>query len=317
MMSKNENVVRGSCSAADDVMNAAFEEAVPQKERLFYGAAAACGLLSWTLRDAPSVFSGFDFDSFESTKEKNMLSEIIVYAAGLDGCRDSDSKKAIQYLNSSREAVELSSKASVSGLFFSLLSQFRGMLCCRDVRDGFTERPLPDYYEIGDSREDKILLGFMYWLFYVSCLWIRNGGNVPGDTNIPDELKSLLSDLLSRCDFSDLTEDCKEAEKRYSEWLGKMVVCDRQNDAGGMDLFFLLREKMAAVCRDTFPVVLNFCLVRAVYMVCRISSEKESLPVPSFTDLLAIDLDRILPRDHRLLSDMCLISAAAFAGQAG
>lgn len=67
-MSKNENVVRGSCSAADDVMNAAFEEAVPQKERLFYGAAAACGLLSWTLRDAPSVFSGFDFDSFESTK---------------------------------------------------------------------------------------------------------------------------------------------------------------------------------------------------------------------------------------------------------
>ena len=65
-MSKNEPVYAdaekvfsaGACAAADDIVDVAFDEFIPEKERRYYSAALACGLLCGALNEAPSVFSG-------------------------------------------------------------------------------------------------------------------------------------------------------------------------------------------------------------------------------------------------------------------
>ena len=56
----------GACAAADDIVDVAFDEFIPEKERRYYSAALACGLLCGALNEAPSVFSGFNFDEIES-----------------------------------------------------------------------------------------------------------------------------------------------------------------------------------------------------------------------------------------------------------
>lgn len=363
----------GSCAAADDIVDAAFDEFIPEKERRYYSAALACGLLCGALNEAPSVFSGFSFDEIESFEDpglsgrpdentsdteeekragepaaagtkkaakaakgvkgdghKDLLRNIVVFAAQLDGFKGKEYKKALKYLISTEgpraanqlhdifadvleEEVELSARPSLSGLLFSLLSQFSGMLYYADEKGDLWEHPVPDHYVIGDSKEDKILAGIMYWFFHASVISVRLGQDALKDKKIPGALRSLIKDLTCLCDFSSMPGDFEEAEIRYSEWLGKMIVLDRENDTEGMELFFILREKMNRVCRDTFPVVLNNCLVRAAYILCRIRSEAGNIPAAAFMDLLVVDPAGILPRNHRILSNMCLISAGAFA----
>ena len=184
----------GACAAADDIVDVAFDEFIPEKERRYYSAALACGLLCGALNEAPSVFSGFNFDEIESfeapdlsgrpdentsdteeekragetaaagTKKaakaakgvkgdghKDLLRNIVVFAAQLDGFKGKEYKKALKYLISTEgpraasrlhdifadvleEEVELSARPSLSGLLFSLLSQFSGMLYYADEK---------------------------------------------------------------------------------------------------------------------------------------------------------------------------------------
>ena len=327
----DDGISEEPAAVIDDMLDAGYEESVPQKERPYYSLALACGLLCAALKQAPSVYSGFDFDAYESFESghKGTLRDIVVFAAQLDGFKGKDTKKAIKHLLSMdgpraasqlhdifpdalEKEAELSARPSMSGLLFSLLSQFSGMLYYADDKGDLWEHPVPDHYVIGDSKEDKILAGIMYWFFHASVISVRLGEDALKDKKIPDAIRSLISDLISLSDLSGMPGEFEGAEIRYSEWLGRMILLDREDDTEGMELFFILREKMNCVCSDTFPLVLNNCLMRAVYILCRMRSEGRNLSAPSFMDILAIDPDKILPRDQQILSNMCLISAGAF-----
>lgn len=349
----------------DDVIDAAYEEYISETESQYYDAAIACGLLCGALKEAPSVFSGFIFDEIESfgsfdqheqsddntsdieedkkagkqagakkaakgDRYKNLLKDMVIFAAQMDGFKGKAYKNALKYLVSTEDPraesqlhdifadilegeVELSARPSVSGLLFSLLSQFSGMLYYTDDKGDLWEHPVPDHYVIGDSREDKILVGIMYWFFHASVVSARLDQYALKDNKIPGPFRSLLNDIITLCNSYGVPGGFEEAEIRYSGWLGKLAVRDREDDVEGMELFFLLREKMNRLCRDTFPAVLNNCLVRAAFIMCGIRSETEKLSAPSLMDILAIDPDKILPRNHRILSNMCLLSAGAFA----
>ena len=117
------------------------------------------------------------------------------------------------------------------------------MLYYADEKGDLWEHPVPDRYVIGDSKEDKILVGIMYWFFHASVIYVRLGQDALKDKKIPGALRYLIKDLTSLCNFSSVPGDFEEAELRYSEWLGKMIVLDREDDTEGMELFFILREK--------------------------------------------------------------------------
>lgn len=262
--------------------------------------------------------------------QKDLFKDIVIFAARLDGFRGKEYKKALRYLVSyegtptgrllheslsdlAGEEAELSAAPTLSGLLFSMISQFSGMLYYADDKGNFREAPVPDHYVIGDSAEDKILLGIMYWGFYASAISVRPGRGALKDTGIPGALRGMLEDIVSHVDASKMPEDFREAEMRYSEWLGKMVVRIREDGAEGMEHFFFLREKMKPVCPAVFPVVLNICMVRATYIFCRIREEAAAFSTISFMDLFPSDPGKILPEDHRILSNMCRVSADAFA----
>ena len=209
--------------------------------------------------------------------------------------------------------IELSIRPALSGLFFSILSQFTGMIYYADSEGEVWDHPVPDYYVTGDSREDRILLGIMYWIFYLCQTTARGGSGCLQAGNIPCELRKLIVDLAAVFDCAQTPAAFIEAEEQYSGWLADMIGRIRKDGSEGMDLFNLLREKMDFLCRDLFPVVLNNCLVRAFHFFSAVRTQKEQGTFSSFRDLFSLDFEKILSDDRRLFSDMCLISAGIFA----
>ena len=190
--------------------------------------------------------------------------------------------------------IELSIRPALSGLFFSILSQFTGMIYYADSEGEVWDHPVPDYYVTGDSREDRILLGIMYWIFYLCQMTARGGSDCLQAGNIPCELRKLIVDLAAAF-------ECAQTPRI------------RKDGSEGMELFNLLRDKMDLLCRDLFPVVLNNCLVRAFHLFSAVRTQKEQGTFSSFRDLFSLDFEKISSDDRRILSAMCLISAGIFA----
>ena len=209
--------------------------------------------------------------------------------------------------------IELSIRPALSGLFFSILSQFTGMIYYADSEGEVWDHPVPDYYVTGDSLEDRILLGIMYWIFYLCQTTARGGSDCLQAGNIPCALWKLINDLAAAFDCAQTPAAFIEAEEQYSGWLGDMIGRIRKDGSEGMELFNLLRDKMDFLCRDLFPVVLNNCLVRAFHLFSAVRTQKEQGTFSSFRDLFSLDFEKILSDDRRILSAMCLISAGIFA----
>lgn len=209
--------------------------------------------------------------------------------------------------------IELSIRPALSGLFFSILSQFTGMIYYADSEGEVWDHPVPDYYVTGDSLEDRILLGIMYWIFYLCQTTARGGSDCLQAGNIPCELRKLIVDLAAAFECAQTPAAFIEAEEQYSGWLGDMIGRIRKDGSEGMELFNLLRDKMDLLCRDLFPVVLNNCLVRAFHLFSAVRTQKEQGTFSSFRDLFSLDFEKISSDDRRILSAMCLISAGIFA----
>lgn len=330
--------------SVDDVIDVEFEEYVPEKERTYYSAAIACGLLTGILSEASSVGGKWNPFSLSEKKEEaapekdkgrkqkervKFLKTVIVYAARLDGFKGKDYKKAVQFLVRKAgvkiagrfhgsladvigEDVELSARPSLSGLIFSILVQFTEKLYYVDGAEAVQEKDVPEYYVIGDSYEDKLLLGILYWFFYAAAEAAILENNALSETPIPGALKNLIKNIASRFNYGQIPVDFRDMERKYSEWLESTVV-RFDGDDKNKELRDLFREKMSHLCQDLFPVLLNNCLVRAVYFLCRIRTEAERNETFSFADLLTSDKEIFSRDSHRILSNMCLISSGAFA----
>ena len=333
--------------ASDDIIDVDFEEYIPEKERTYYLYALASGLLTGILGEASSVFpflkSGIDV-SHEDTDaadqeikkrnvhgDKKFIREAVLFAAKLDGYKGRDYKKAIRFLIDKEavkavrrvqdpfsdmigEEVELSARPSVSGLLFSVLVQFTGRMYFADGPDDVQESDVPDHYIIGDSYEEKLLLGILYWFFYASAETVRLGQDALKDTRLPGAFRKLIEDIGSGIDpdLQKVPGDFQELEKKYSGWLEKLVSdSDDYNDA--QELRLLFDEKMKYLCQDMFPVLLNNCLVKALYVLGRIRTAAVGNGSFTLEDLLESGGDVYAPEKHRILSNMCLIASGTFA----
>jgi hypothetical protein len=63
---------------------------------------------------------------------------------------------------------------------------------------------------------------------------------------------------------------------------------------------------------DAFPVLVNECIVRSLYMVIRICEVVKVHQIANIDEMREIPVTEILPEDDRLLSGMCLASSASF-----
>lgn len=159
-----------------DYVDAEFEEHVPESTKVYYGIAAASGLLTGTI--SMLHLSEKQLAAIEEFKEKDWK-PLIVSGANLAGYKKSDYKGAAKYLlDRSVHMMEndgkvkellavLSSHPSLTGLIFSIITQYYGQTVVLSETGKISKQKLPSYYVIGNSNAEKLVCAVLYWLLLI------------------------------------------------------------------------------------------------------------------------------------------------------
>lgn len=310
-----------------DYDNEKFEEHIPESAKVYYSMAFASGVLTGTL----SMFhlSEKQLADIDEFKEKNWK-PLIVGCVNLAGYKKSDYKGAAKYLlDRSIRTIQqdgkvkdvlcvLSNHPSLTGLVFSIITQYCGKAVVLSENGNITMQNLPAYYAIGDTNAEKLVCAVLYWLFNLAA------DEAVSNRHIIDELglsKVLLAKIKEFANFSfmkSIPNDFDEAEHSFSDWLNNTIkgteLYFEQRDGKNVHPLFAMMGNALNIAEDSFPVLINECLIQSTYILIRICDVVKEQKITSFAELHEVSAYTVLPTNERILSKMCLIASAAFAG---
>ena len=310
-----------------DFVEAEYDDSVPESAKVYYAVAAASGILTGAI--SMLHLSEEQMKSIEELKEKDWK-PIIIKLANVAGYKKSDYKGASGYLvNRAVRVAKTNDKAKESltilaehptlvGLVFSILNQYSGKAFSLSETGELKTHALPKYYTVGDTNAEKIVCAVFYWLFALACEEAENKRRILDDIGISNDLLKKIKEFANFPFVKNIPENRADAEEKFSEWLRQTIVgaklYDEENEAESSNRLFALMGVVLNIAEDAFPVLINECIVRGLYILirlCHVVSEKQ---IQSFDELKAISPSELLPFDDRILSKMCLIASASFAG---
>jgi cell division protein FtsL len=204
------------------------------------------------------------------------------------------------------------------GLIFSMITQFTCNAYGTDTIGNFQAVPITDETFIGKELPEKIIFGFVFWIFHmVSDMAGSSGSAAIGSsgTGLPGPLVSLLKELSSLPIFNK-TNDA--GNKEFSVWISKLFdgTLLAEHDKNGKIIPdtikpFDLRAEIGVayeLSRQAIPIIINECIVRGFYFVRRLHMELKEKQVSTFTDLKKINWKNTLPFTNRTIIRMLTIS---------
>ncbi len=231
---------------------------------------------------------------------------------------------------------DFSHHPTLVGLFFSMLTQFTGYVYGTKVSSLITEEmpmgqgafvaiPVPNGELIGKDIPSKITLGFTKWIFHMISDMAGSSGTISKGkygTGLPGPFVSLLKEISSLPIFQN-----KEGTNSFSKWISKLfngtLLAEHDQDGKIIPetlIKFDLRAEIGVgyeIARQTFPVVVNECIVRSYYFISRLVSSLKGVQFSDWHDYKQIyDLPwhYILPRtnNNRTLARMLTIACGIF-----
>lgn len=316
----------------NEFVDAEFVDEKEEKNTAYYLVAAASGVLTGIISRL-----NVDIDKLKLIQEwsDRDWENIIIKAAQIAGCKKDDIKAAVSFLKNKvvrcfTEGTEtevkgtleeiqnyLSSHPSVAGLVFSILTQFANCRFSLDEKNNVKRGKLPEYYAIGENLPEKILYGYLYWVFNLGVDVTLAGLNILDEMKMPAQIKKLLKSICKLKLFNKVPTNYTDCEKLFSEWIKKVFAISIKNGEGEdekFDIAKLIDRVLEERFTESFPVILNECFVRAFYLIKRFIDEIKEKGVKTLNDFNKIDIEKILPINNRLLSRMHLISSGCFAG---
>ena len=311
-------------------VDADFQEDIPETEQQFLALASACGVAMGTFSLLP--LNSKVLETIEKWSEKDWHKSIVSIAQ-LVGYKKKDYKGSVQFLLNRavsfteqmesendkgvirRKLFELSSHPSWAGLVFSILTQFSGQTLSFDEKKGIRMNPLPEHYAIGNTITEKVIIGFLYWLFYLSVDAVLSKRQILDEIGLPKELLRAIKDFVNLPLMKAIPTSFEEAEKEYSLWLAKTLSESNQQDTS--DSLFrrvlrFLNESDTEIKEESFPVILNECLTRGLYIVRKVFLLVREKEISSISDLKKIEQIELIPFGNRLISHMLLVSSGSF-----
>ena len=311
-----------------DYVDVEFEETVSEPEKKYYAAAAASGLLTGML--SSFHLSEKQLKAIGTFKEKNW-SPLIVKAANFAGYKKSDYKGASKYLVSKAVRVieknektkeyltVLSKHPSLTGLLFSIITQYCGKIVVLSENGEITYRKLHDYYVIGESNEEKLICAALYWVFALAVNEMESKRRIIDNLEIPKGLRKIIKEIAHSSFIKDFPSDYKEAEKLFSNWLEKTIkraglYSEKKEDDGKSHPLDSIMGMVLNLTKEALPVLINEGIVRSMYVLLRVCTVIKEKKISTFAEFCEIPPEDILPEDGRILSNMCMIASALFAG---
>ena len=318
-------------TSKSDCVGADFESNVHESEKAYYAVAAASGLLSGTL----SLLNLEKLvEHFTEWKEKD-LKEFIIKVAHVAGYKKKDYKGAVKYIqnkiapfakkNLPSELQDtlikylryLSSNTSIVGLAFSIITQFKNKQYWLDEKGDIHSCPVPAYYAIGKTTTDKILYGFLYWVFSLLVDTASTEKAVLEELNIPKRLIEVLKELASLPVFKSVADRFYNAELIYSNWIRKTfeesVIMDVEGETSKFNFADTVKSLASDLIKQSIPVIVNECIFRGFYFFRKLRSEISAQRIQSLNELDKIDPQNILPFNNKIVSHMAVIACGVFS----
>ena len=211
---------------------------------------------------------------------------------------------------------------SIGGLFFSILTQFTGLVVGTDKAGMLHVVSVPESHKmcIGKNFQEKIVFGVIGWFFHMVSDMAGSSGSLMGGTGIPGPLVSFMKELSALPFF----KKSGDGDMGFRLWVTKLfngtLLVDRDETGkiikGSVQKFDLRTEIgiLGEIDRQVLPVLVNQCVVRSFYFCRRLAREVNSLGLLGISDLGRIAPEDILPWGTPTMRRMVTVSSGVFAG---
>ena len=323
-------------------LNTELERYTNHADRLDYAVAVACGILSGIL-DAFYVgeFSLKEAHQWGSEKTEAFVTKVAQH----QGYQGDDPKGAITYLaeraphsdENIKRGFHLASDsntndfgggrqhhvrdfahhASITGLLFSVLTQFTEKCYGTNTSGAFVIVDVRDRSFIGEDVSQKLLFGIVFWFFHLVSDVAGSGKRDSEGTGIPGPILSTAKLLSATPLFKNQVND--QDNREFSVFISKLFngtyFGERDESGKLIPLRFDFRTELGVYChvgKQALPVLLNEVCVRAFYMIRRFTMEVVEKQVHRFTDLEKLDWTSIKPSGNRTIDRMLTVASVTF-----
>lgn len=208
--------------------------------------------------------------------------------------------------------------ASITGLLFSVLTQFTEKSYGTDTSGAFIVVDVGDRAFIGKDVSQKLLFGIVYWFFHLVSDVAGSGDPDSEGTGIPGPILSAAKLLATTPLFKDKVND--KGNREFSVFISKLFngtyFGERDENGKLIPLRFDFRTELGIVHhleKQALPVLINEVCVRAFYMIRRLVMEIADKQVISFADLEKLDWARIKPTGNRTIDRMLSVASVTFS----
>ncbi len=312
-----------------------LERYTSRADKFDYAVAVGSGILSGII---DSVFVGeFDLETADEWGNKK-ASDFVVKVAQAQGYNGTTPEGAIKYLEDmfpiaadkatnqfggglQHHLRDFSHHPTPVGLACSILTQFTGKVYGTDVAGAFQAVELNEdgLSLIGKNFPEKIMFGVVNWAFHMASDMAGSSGSVMKGsfgTGLPGPLVSLLKELSATPLFQKTdSRGYKEFSVRISKLFNGTLLGERDENNKLIPHKFDLRTELGVarhIGRQTIPVIINECVVRAFYFIRRLASELAGANSDKPEDIAKLDWGTILPFRNRTVERMITISAMTF-----
>lgn len=295
-----------------------------------YIVAASCGVLTGLL---DSFWVG-EF-SLSSAQEwgRSKANRFVVKVAQMRGYGKNELDGAIRYLEKGAPIPsdqltsiwggglqhhfrDFAHHASIVGLVFSLLTQFTGLSYGTNTEGRFEAHELPNKAVIGNTFEEKLFNGIVIWAIHLVSDMAGSSNSAGKGTGIPGPLLSLAKELSVLPKIRDLSVEYKGEKISLSVMLSKFFNGTAFEHTSNKDLTrFDLRTEMGLFAygvKQSIPVIINQCLVRAFYFVKRLLIEISNKQMKGIKDISKLEPNHFLPWNNKCIVRMLTISSGIY-----
>ena len=318
-----------------DQVNQELEHFTNHADKMDYALAITSGVLAGLV---DSLFVGEFSLEYANQWGNQQIESLVLRIAKYQGYGGNDLAQAVKYLEDAFPIAADKATAAFGGglqhhlrdfthhptpvgLVCSILTQFTGNAYGTDVTGAFQCVPLgEDALDlIGKSFPEKILRGVIYWFFHMVSDVAGSSGSVRKGslgTGLPGPLVSLLKELSSTPLFK--KQDTK-GNKEFSVYISKLfngtLLGERDASGSLIPLKFDFRTEVGATMqlgKQTVPVIINECVVRAFFLLRQLSKELSREAIQDWSDIDKINWKAIVPFHDRTVDRMLTIASMTF-----
>ncbi|WP_144744158.1 hypothetical protein [Enorma burkinafasonensis] len=270
---------------------------------------------------------------------KDKIEKVVMKVARVEGYTGDDLNDAIKTLEKNHPLAadgntndfggglqhhlrDFSHHFSIGGLFFSIFTQFTGLVVGTDKAGALHVVPVPESHRacIGKNFQEKIAFGAIGWFFHMVSDMAGSSGSLMGGTGIPGPLVSFMKELSALPFF----KDAGDGDMGFRLWVTKLfngtLLADHDESGriikDSVKKFDLRTEIgiLGEIGRQTIPVLINQCVVRGFYFCRRLAREIRDLKITGIAELERIAPEDVLPWGTPAMRRMVTVSSGVFTG---